>query len=59
VRWRRDELRQIAEVLGSGCYMELVYGAVWTSQAQSVELQDAFEVREQISTFFRSRRDVT
>jgi hypothetical protein len=39
--------------------MELVYGAVRTSQAQSVELQDAFEVREQISTFFRSRRDVT
>lgn len=27
--------------------MEIVLGTVWTAQAQSIELQNAFEVREQ------------
>lgn len=46
-RRHRDQLGHLAEVLGGGSEEELVFGTVWTSQAQAIELQDAFEVREQ------------
>ena len=42
-----NEPRQFPEVLGGGSEEELVFGAVRTSQAQAIELQDAFKVREQ------------
>ncbi len=42
-----DQLGHFAEVLGGGSEEEFVFGAVWTSQAQAIELQYAFEVREQ------------
>jgi hypothetical protein len=36
-----------SEVLGGGGEEELVAGAAWSSQPQAIELQDAFQVREQ------------
>lgn len=44
LRRHRDQLGHLAEVLGSSGEEELVFGAVWASQAQSIQLQDAFEV---------------
>ena len=45
--WHWDQLGHLAEVLGGGCEGELVARAVWTSQTQTLELENAFEVREQ------------
>src|SRR5204863_8393953 len=45
--WHWDELGYFPEVLGRGCKVELVTGAVRSPQSQSIELQDAFEVGEQ------------
>src|SRR5260370_9446378 len=42
-----DELCQLAQVLGDGGEVEFVAGATRAAQPQSVELQDAFEMREQ------------
>ena len=42
-----DQLREFAEVLRCGCQMELILGAVRSSETQAVELQDAFEVGEE------------
>jgi hypothetical protein len=37
-----------AEVLGhGGCKVELIADAVWSAQSQPIELQDAFQMREQ------------
>ena len=47
LRDRGDELGEFSEVLGGGGEEELVAGAVGTSSSQSVEPEDAFEVREQ------------
>jgi hypothetical protein len=44
---RRDELGEFAQVLGDGGEVELISGALGTSEPQAVELQDAFEVRKQ------------
>lgn len=43
----RDHLRHLAEVLGCGGQVELVFRSVWTPQAQAIQLQDALEVGEQ------------
>jgi len=43
----RDQLGHLAEVLGGRGEEELVFCAFGTSQAQSIQLQDAFEVRKQ------------
>lgn len=43
----RDQLGHLAEVLGCGGEEELIVGAIWSSQAQSTQLEDAFQVREQ------------
>jgi hypothetical protein len=40
-------LGQFPEVLGDGCEVELIAGTAGTAQSQSVELQDALEVRKQ------------
>ena len=45
--WRRDRHGELSEVLGGGGEVELVAGAVWSSQPQPIELEDAFEVGEQ------------
>jgi hypothetical protein len=42
-----EQLGEFAKVLGCCCKVELVFCAVGTSKTQAVELQDAFEVREQ------------
>ncbi len=44
---QRDELGELAEVLGCCGEEELVPGAIRTSQAQPIKFEDAFEVREQ------------
>ena len=46
-RWYLDQFGEFPEVLGGGGEVELVAGAARTTQSQPVELQDAFEVREQ------------
>jgi hypothetical protein len=45
-RWhrRRNQLGELTEVLGGGGREKLVSGAVWTAEAQAVELQDPPEV---------------
>ena len=43
----RDDLGHFAQVLGGGCEEELVFGAIWSPKAQSVELEDSLEVGEQ------------
>ena len=43
----RPDLGQLAEVLGCGGEVELVFCSVWTAQAQAIQFQDAFEVGEQ------------
>jgi hypothetical protein len=43
----RDDLGQLAQVLGGGSEDKLVFCTVWSPQAQAVELKDAFEVREE------------
>ncbi len=47
--WRghRDQLGELAEVLGGGSQVELVSGSVRSPQPEPVELQDALEVSEQ------------
>ena len=45
-RWR-DQLGEFPQVLGCGGEVELISGALRTTKAQAVELQDAFEVRKQ------------
>ncbi len=42
-----EQLGKFAEVLGCCCKVELVFCAVGTSKTQSIELQDAFKMREQ------------
>lgn len=44
---RRDQLGEFAQVLGRGGEVELVSGALGTTQPQAVELQNPFEVRKQ------------
>ena len=39
-----SELCEFAEVLNSCCKVELILGAVWSSKAEAVEADDAFEV---------------
>jgi len=43
----RDQFREFTEVLGSGCEMEFVTGAIRSSQAEAIELQNALQVGEQ------------
>src|SRR5215212_5559329 len=43
----RDQLGELAEVLGGGGEEELVLGTIRAPQAQAVELQDTLEVGEQ------------
>ena len=43
----RLHFRQLTEVLSGGGEVELVFCAIGTTQAQAIQLQDAFEVREQ------------
>src|SRR5687768_6574773 len=43
----RDQLGELAEVLGGGGEEELVLGTIRAPQAQAVQLQDALEVGEQ------------
>ena len=42
-----EQLGELTEVLGGGGEEEFILCAVWTSEAQPIELQDAFEVGEQ------------
>ena len=39
-----SELYEFAEVLDSCCEVELIFGAVWSSEAEAVEPDDTFEV---------------
>src|SRR5947209_8853448 len=48
----RDELGQFAKVLSRGGEVELIAGTVRSSQSQSVQPQNAFEVSEQHLDFF-------
>ena len=41
------ELCKFAEVLDCCCEVELILGAVWSSKAEAVEADDAFEVGEE------------
>ena len=43
----RDELRQLPQILGGGGQEELIFGSVWTAEAQSTEPEDAFEMSEE------------
>jgi len=56
---QRDQLCQLSEVLDGGSEQELVLSTKRTSQPEPIEAQDALEMCEQLSIFFRSSRDVT
>src|SRR5688500_5210301 len=43
----REQLAQVSKVLGGGGEEELIVGAVGTSEAEAIQLQNAFEMREQ------------
>lgn len=45
--WDWSELREFAEVLDGCGEVELILGAVWSSKAEPVKTDDAFEVCEQ------------
>jgi hypothetical protein len=45
-RRKGDQFRQLSEVLGGGGQQELVFGAARPAQAQSVEPEDALEMRK-------------
>jgi hypothetical protein len=47
------------ELLGGGSEKEFVSSARRASHPEPIEAQDALEMRDSISIFFRSRRDVT
>jgi hypothetical protein len=44
---QREQLGEFSEVLGGGCEVEFVAGAVWATQSEPPEAKDAFEVGEQ------------
>ena len=46
-RRARDQLCELPEILGGGRQKELVSSTQWTSQPETVEPQDALEVREE------------
>jgi hypothetical protein len=48
----RDELRQFPEILGGGGQQKLIFGAVWTAEAQSTKPKYAFEMSEEHLDFF-------
>src|SRR5262249_55616276 len=41
-----DQLRQLSEISGGCCEDELVPRPIWASQPETVELEDALEMRE-------------
>src|ERR1700722_7631503 len=43
----RNELRQLSEVLGGGGQQELIFGSTWPTQAQSIQPEDALQMREE------------
>ena len=43
----RDELCEFPQVLGGGGEVEFIAGAVWSSETQPIEPQDALEVSKQ------------
>ena len=43
----RDEFCKFAEIVGGCREEEFVFGSIWSSEAQSVELHDMFEVSQQ------------
>ena len=46
-RRMRNELRQFPEILGGGCQQELIFGSVWTAEAQTTEPEDALQMSEE------------
>ena len=48
------QLCELAEVLDGCCEVELIFGAVWSSEAEAVEADDAFEVGEEHLDFLSS-----
>jgi hypothetical protein len=50
---------QLSEVLGGGGEEELIVSAVRASQPKPVEAEKRFRCANNISIFFRSRRDLT
>jgi hypothetical protein len=43
----RNQLRQLPKVLGGCSEEELVASSTWSSQSESIEFQNAFEMGEQ------------
>jgi len=48
-RRHRREFCEFAEVLDGCCEVELILGAIWSSEAKAVEADDAFEVGQRAS----------
>jgi len=46
-RWKRDELRQLPQILGGGCQEELVFRSARSAQAQLTEPENALQVSKQ------------
>jgi hypothetical protein len=46
-RRMRDELREFPKILGGGGQQELIFGSVWTAEAQSTEPEYAFQMSEE------------
>jgi hypothetical protein len=42
-----DKLRQFSQILGGGGQQELIFGAVWTAEAQSTQPEDALQMSEE------------
>ena len=51
-RRERNELRQFSQILGCGGQQELVFGSVWTTEAQSTQPEYTFEMSEQHLNLF-------
>lgn len=50
--WDRKELGELPEVLCGGCEVEFIACAVWPPQSETVEAQDALQMREQHLNLF-------
>lgn len=40
------KFRELSEILSGCCHEELGSGALWSSEAKAIELQNAFQARE-------------
>ena len=45
--WEGNDFSQFPQILGGGGQQELVFGSTWATEAQSIEPEDALQMREE------------